>query len=76
MKVQQTMTPSQTCTKRNARRGCLGLWIFAVLSVGTIAFSSAAFANGGQWGGPKTIRRVVDAVTVESSADPDQLVRL
>jgi hypothetical protein len=76
MKAQQRMTPSQIRTVAKSRRGCFGLLMFAVLTVGAMAFSSAALANGGQWGGPKTIRRVVDTVSVESSANPDQLVRL
>lgn len=68
------MTPSHTCTIRNTRRGCFKLLMVVVL--GAMMFSSAAFANGGQWGGPKTIRRVVDTVFVEFSANSDQLVRL
>lgn len=76
MKAQHTMIPSDKHGVPPARRGGVGLWVLAVAVLGSIMFSSTAEANGGQWGGPKTIRRAADTAVIALSADADQLVRL
>jgi len=76
MKTQHAQTTIRNRTVSDSRRGGIGLWMLAVAVLGSLAFSSSALANGGQWGGPKTIRRAADVTAVERSADADQLVRL